>query len=817
MTSTSARTKEAVACAHCGAPVGAEALAVDELAFCCNGCRTVYSLLADRQLCAYYTVDPAAPRGIRPDQHSAEVASLTYLDDPALAPRLHDYLDEQSALITLSIPSMHCAACLWLLEQLPRLQQGISWTEVNLPRRTLRLQYEPAQVRLSEVAALLGSLGYAPQFDQQSADRDSQRQDTQAQRRLVTQIGVAGFVLGNVMLLSMPDYLDPGAVEHGFEQLFGWLSLVLAVPLLLYAGGDYLRQAWIALRRRAFAIEQPLAAGMLAMFGTSVYEVYTGTGMGYIDSLAGLIFFLLLGKFVQQLTYRGLAFDRDYRAYFPLSVLVRGSDGDTRIPLAQLKRGDRLVVCAGEIVAADAVLDSPLAYLDYAYITGESAPVTRLRGDRVYAGGRQLGGRIELLVDRPADQASLTQLWNHPAFARQKALTNYSETVTQLSKWFTIATLVLAVGSLVYWLPVDGARALRACVSVLIIACPCALAFAAPFVFGHLTRVLGRHGLYLKNPTVLEQLAHIDTLVFDKTGTLTTPGDITWHGAEPGLKADEQAAVFATLAQSSHPLARRISTQQHLEVLPEAEEVNEVVGRGVAAYVSGYRVRVGQFSFVGGVTQISDASESSVHVSLDGVYRGRFAIHQHVRDGAEDTLSRLSEYELHLLSGDAPQPHWTSSFAEAHTRYRASPEQKLAYIEALQADGKRVGMIGDGLNDAGALSRADVGIALSADATHFVPAADALISGEALPKLPQLLRLARRSISLVQVCFGVSLVYNVIGASFAVQGQLSPVLAAVLMPFSSIGTIVLSTALAYLTARATGLYPLPPDQNQVLG
>ena len=389
----------------------------------------------------------------------------------------------------MHLPAIHCVACVWLLENLHRLNPGVGGSQVTFPRKEVAISFNPAQVKLSEVAALLASLGYEPEL--KLSDLQEKR-GTASGRRLWLQLGVAGFAFGNIMLFNLSSYLGLDSFSGPtFSRLTGWLSFALALPVFFYSASDYWRSAWRSLRQRMLTIDVPIAAGIVALFGQSIYEVASGRGEGYFDSLAGLLFFLLCGKLFQQKTYDRLAFDRDYQSFFPLAVTRTRGRIEERVALSQLAIGDRLVIRNSELIPADARLVEGPAVIDYSFVTGESEPVEKMMGDHLYAGGRQIGGCIEVELVKAVSQSYLTSLWNQDAFRKAKGRT--IDTITnRYSPRFTWIILAIAIGAAVFWAFVEPARAVKSFTSVLIVACPCALALAAPFTLGTAQRMLGR-------------------------------------------------------------------------------------------------------------------------------------------------------------------------------------------------------------------------------------------------------------------------------------------------------------------------------------
>ncbi|MGA2749076.1 MAG: heavy metal translocating P-type ATPase metal-binding domain-containing protein [Verrucomicrobiota bacterium] len=794
-------------CFHCGESCRDERFVSGEKTFCCAGCLAVFELLTENGLDDFYSLDDAAGVKVKP---AAPANFFRCLDDPGVRPRLVDYCDEQITRVTLRLPAMHCIACVWLLENLFRLKPGIGPSEVNFPRKEVSVSFETGRVKLGELAALLASLGYEP--DLKLSDMDGPR--SKPSRRLWLQLGVAGFAFGNIMLLSVSGYLGLDA-ENGsaLRRLFGAVSFLLAVPALLYSAADYWRAAWTSLRQRRVTIEVPIAVGILALFAQSTAEVVAGRGSGYFDSLTGLIFFLLCGKWFQQKTFERLAFDRDYKSFFPLWVTRKEGGVEAAVALSQVRVGDRLVLRNGELIPADALLVEGQAVIDYSFVTGESEPVEKAAGDYLYAGGRQAGNAIEVETLKPVSQSYLTSLWNQQVFHKNKGRT--LDSLTNLySKRFTRIVIGVAVASAVFWSFRDPGRALKSFASVLIVACPCALALAAPFALGSAQRIAGRRRIFLRNPSVVETLARVDTIVFDKTGTLSAAGaeEVTFQG--PPLTGAEEGLVYAMARHSTHPYSARIA--QALAGRNGAGPVRsflETPGCGIEGSVDGNEIWMGAAAWLESrgvaVPAPPGAGGGMVHLAINGKYRGTYALINAVRPEMERLLPGLSRhYKLALLSGDREKER--ERFAallgpSAEMRFHQSPVEKLAFIRDQQQSGRAVMMIGDGLNDAGALQQSDLGVAVVESIHAFSPASDVILAAAALPKLDALLRFAKGSVRVVRASFVISAVYNVVGISFAARGVLSPVICAILMPLSSVSVVAFACGATALVARRAGL------------
>jgi len=796
-------------CYHCGTLCRTGVFEQDHKAFCCRGCLTVFEILTENGLADFYQLSDSA--GVKVNGTASE-EQFRFLDEPAVRERIVDYTDAKLTRATFQIPSIHCIACVWLLENLFRLKPGLGQSQVNFLRKEVALSFSTANVKLSEVVALLASLGYAPELMLSALDA---KPLGRASRQLWIQLGLAGFAFGNIMLFSISAYLGLDAFAGpGFRKMVGVISLALALPVVIYSAADYWRAAWTSLRQRLLNIDVPIAAGLIAIFAQSSYEVLTGAGDGYFDSLTGLIFFLLCGRLFQQKTYDRLAFDRDYRAFFPLSVTRKSGAFERTVSIAQLAMGDRLIIRNGELIPADVKLVGGPALIDYSFVTGESEPVAKSEGDYLYAGGRQLGGAIEVEMVKAVSQSYLTSLWNQEAFRKEKRAT-LNQLTNTYSQRFTKIILVVAIGAAIFWLYADPALALKAFASVLIVACPCALALAAPFALGAAQRVLATRKVFLKNPYVLETLARVDAVVFDKTGTLTVPGagSLMWKGGS--LSELEERWLFSMTRHSTHPLPVRIGEAIKRDYFPEpVRSFLETTGCGMEGSVDGHEIWMGAATWIAtrgvdldqiAATHNATHGCSAVHVAIDGKYRGSFLLTGAVRPETEELIQALKgDCEIALLSGDnEKQRHqFRELFKDSsQLRFNQSPLDKLGYIRQLQQNGRTVMMVGDGLNDAGALKQSDVGVAVVENVSAFSPASDVILAAGMVTRMAEVLRYAKQSVRVVRAAFLISTLYNLIGIGIAASGRLSPVVCAILMPLSSISVVGFACGMATWLGR----------------
>lgn len=773
-------------CYHCGDDIVGRGVHFDNKQFCCTGCKSVYKLLSQNDLGDFYRMQNAP--GSKPETTNAR--RFDFLEVDEIKSKFIDFSDEKSTHVTLYLPKIHCSSCIYLLENLNKLDQAVKSCQVNFAKRSASIVFEQNNLSFSELALLLDKIGYPPNF--------SSHQEVKRKKNLnyLFKLGVAGFAFGSIMLWTFPEYLGVEEENPEFRNFTSYLSLIVSIPVLFYSANEFLISAFKALRYKSINLDVPISLGIIALYAQSTYNIIMGLGPGYMDSFAGFIFFLLIGKWFQSKTYDSLSFERDYRAYFPVAITLLKNGNEQIVEIDTLRVGDRILVRNDEVIPCDVKLISKRTKIDYSFVTGESELIQKEDGELVYAGGKNVGNVIECEVLKESSRSHLTQLWNESLNQKKSAIES-----DKVSVYFLIVVLIIAALTAVYHLLAHSQSVTEIVVAVLIVACPCALALSKPFTYGNIMRMIGRKGLYLKNSSVIPRLNSVSDIVFDKTGTLTT-GSADHIQMELINAQPEQLEMILVVANAStHPLSRsivRYLRSQNINSFLEPESLSEYVGQGVHALFNGIEIRIGSASFVGFPEHRAD-NETSTHVAIDAHYHGKFVFDSELREGIRSLIPKLEEdYSVHILSGDRSRD--LSILLEFvgdpnKIRFEQSPKDKLEYIQQLKANGKTVLMIGDGLNDAGALEVADVGIAVSEDIFRFTPSSDAIIKADRLVLLDRFLQFSGFSKIALRICYVFSLTYNLIGLFFAVTGSLTPLIAAILMPLSSITVVSICTLL----------------------
>ena len=805
-------------CFHCGDECTTSRIRHQDTNFCCYGCKTVFDLLNENDLSYYYQLEDSP--GSIPTKFDGK---FDYLKNETIAQKLLEFDELSTKVVSFVVPTIHCSSCIWVLENLNKLNPHIKTTQVNFPKKTVRISFSSEKLTLHQLVLLLCKIGYEPDISL----NDSSATPPRINRSLIYKLGVAGFAFGNIMFLSFPEYFEVSEFWlDRYKPVFRWLILAFSIPVAFYSGSDYIISAFKSIRSKMLNIDVPIAIGILVLCMRSAVEIVLNLGSGFLDSMAGLVFFLLLGKFFQQKTYAFLSFERDYKSYFPIAVtrIIKSkfdpicfenhqntAPKEEQVHVNDLVAGDRIIIRNNELIPVDGILIKGSLLIDYSFVTGEAELVTKHPGERVFAGGRQQSGVIEMDVLKSVEQSYLTQLWSNEIFSKNNR--NTFQTLTnQISKRFTISILSIALLATSFWLIYNPSLALTVFTAVLIVACPCAIALAAPFTLGNLLRIFGTHKCYVKNSGVIEQLANIDTVVFDKTGTLTTnyKNIITYEGIE--LTEEEQSLLTSTLRASNHPLSRSLYNLLQAYNIHTLDDFQEEIGQGIVGVLDQNRIKVGSYAFVSSKhSEVNEElqNQTTVHISTNDTYKGCYIFYNTYREGMQKVFQSLvKDCKLAVLSGDneGEKAHLKAILPE-HTDlvFNQKPIDKLNYIKTLQSKGRNVLMIGDGLNDAGALAQSDVGLVISENINVFSPACDGILDATEFKNIAGFINLSRNGKKVIRYAFVFSLCYNFIGLGFAISGHLEPIVAAILMPLSSISIVLFTTIYTYNLGRKFNL------------
>ncbi len=793
------KVKATVACYHCGEDCGSNPIHLHTKDFCCDGCVMVYEILNRTGLCDYYSISetPGINQKVtsRPDK-------FAFLDDRQIESKLINFRNEAETHVLFYLPQVHCSSCLWLIENLHRLDKSIIGSKVNFERKEVDIVFDHRQLSIRKLAELLSSIGYEPYISM----NDMTEKPNGLSKSKIYKLGVAGFCFANIMLLNFPDYLGIDSSEKYLQYFFRYISLFLSLPVFFYSASEFYISAWKALRHRFLNIDAPIVFSVMITFGRSLYEIISGTGGGYLDSMSGIVFFMLVGRVLQDKTYASLSFERDYTSYFPVAVTRIVNGEQAVVTLQDIRLDDTLLIHNQELIPVDGILTRGHALIDYSFVTGESYPVKKEMGEIVYAGGRHLTNNIEILVIKEVAQGYLTKLWNRKQFSQDKNQEEKSF-VHLVSRYFTWGVLLIAFVAGFYWYFADPSKTWNAVTSVLIIACPCGLLLSNTFTNGNILRRLARNQFYLRNAQTIETIAATDHIVFDKTGTLTTGrfDNIKYEGRrlDPLLKA--KIALLA--AQSTHPLSQAIARWAGKQGRSLVSGYKETPGEGIEGIVDGDLITIGSSSYVTG--KEDGGMNTMVYLSVEEQFMGRFIFHNEYRKEIPQLMLQLQpDYRLSVVSGDNDgEKEILSRMAgrTANLRFNQGPSDKMDVIESLQKGRCKVMMIGDGLNDAGALKQADVGVSVVENNNNFTPASDAILNAGKLPMLPRFISLCKFNKKVVITAFIISSVYNAVGLYFAVHGNLQPVIAAILMPSSSISILILTFGLTNIKSKLLGL------------
>jgi len=822
-------------CFHCGLPLATRTevrapVRDQERAFCCTGCKSVCEAIHAAGLEGFYQRTPEGEVLGPPPELPRELA-LYDIDE--VQEEFVDSLGETRA-INLLVEGIHCAACVWLIENSLKATPGVVEARVNLTGRRLQLKWNNGRIQLSRILGRLGEIGYvAVPFDPEVAEGSLQR----ANRRLLYRMAVAAFGMMNLMWISIALY--SGADQGEFRGLFHWIGLAIATPVLIYSGWPFYRGAWLGIRGGSLTMDLPIAIGVSITYLYSLYVTVSGSRIGevYWDTVVNFLFVILVGRYLESISKRQAVASTQRLLDLQPKVATVLRDGDeVLLPIRAVRAGETVLVRPGEKVPVDGVILDGDSQLDESMLTGESAPVAKQRGDRVAAGTLNGPGPLRVQVEG---------LLRDTALGRIIALVEEAQTTKapiqctadRIVPWFVAITLTLGFLTFLLWVRTDVEVALMAATAVLIITCPCAFGMATPMAIAVASGLGARHGILVKTGAVLESLSSIDHFVFDKTGTLTegrpvvtalTSGDGSWQAGERldvGSTLVRDLACLAALERlSEHPVALAVLNLckdqavefRHLAVA----ETRTRPGHGIEGWVAGYAITAGTAEWLSAqgvdpwtgpigtaARELQARGASLIHVARDGQPVLVMAIEDRLRPDAVAVVTCLKAQGIRvtLLTGDrrATAEGIATALGGVEVIAEVLPEDKDRVIADLQRQGQRVAMVGDGVNDAPALVRADVGIALGSGTDVSIASADIVLMRAELTKVPLAAALSRRTLKTIRQNIGISIAYNLIMVPLAMATLVTPLLAAVSMPLSSLAVIGNSARIRNLFQKPT--------------
>jgi P-type Cu2+ transporter len=786
-----------VPCAHCGDPVASPEPNGSGLAFCCAGCRSVFEIVQAAGLTDYYSQPDR--RAARPTTSARKYQEL---DDPGFQQQHCRELAGGQRSVELLLEGVHCSACVWLVERLGRVVAGVISSRLDISRSVVELVWDPRGTTLSALARGLESLGYPAHALGTPATTVAKARD----RDILLRLGVAGAAAGNVMLMALALYSGAfSGMEAAYQALFRWGSLLIATPAVFWAGAVFLRGGLSALRTRTPHMDLPVSIGILTGYAGGAFNTVMGRGEIYFDTLCTLIFLLLIGRYLQQSHHRRSSSRSELLlALAPQTAHLVEADIERDVPAGSVPVRALVRIAAGERIPVDGLVDRGAGSVDTSLLTGEPMPAEVRVADRVYAGTACETGELWVRVEAAGDATRLGQLMaSVEATQRQRA--PIVRLADQVAGHFVIAILAVAALTLALWLHLDPGQAVDHTIALLVVTCPCALGMATPLSISAALGRAAKSGILFKGGEYVEELAKRGTLVFDKTGTLTAgrPELVAWLG-----DAALQAPLRAAEAQCTHPLARAIQRAFEPNAL-RVEQLVELPRGGIAARVEGVTLLVGSPALLldelGSlpawatrlVMEHAEAGRTPVLVAADGKLGAVAAFGDAIRPEAAENLSRLRAlgYDFEILSGDHPSVVRGVADQLHIPRDRAlggqSPEAKLERVAQLRRQGPVI-MVGDGVNDAGAMAAASVGFAVHGGAETCLRAADVFATRTGIGPVTDAVVGARRTLAAIRRGIAISLGYNLVGIGLAVSGLLGPLLAAVLMPLSSISVVSLA-------------------------
>jgi len=811
--------KNNACCFHCGLPATGSTACHGDVAgekhpFCCTGCLNVCQVIHEAGLDSFYTRLQKREATISPPPDAP--TDIDQYDLQEVQQEFTKTLTDGSRQARLMVEGIHCAACVWLIEKALTGMDGITKAEVNLVHHRLLLQWQPDKVSLPEIMTRLASLGYAAvPFNLESVEGTLHKQN----RQLLFRLGFAGFGAMNIMWISIALYAGAfSGVSAEYRQFFHWVSLAIATPVLLHSGGRILTSAWRGLRQLRLSMDLPISIGALATFSYSLWQTIRGNEHVYFDTVVVFLFVILIGRYLEALARRNAssATLRLMELQPRMATRLTADGSEERVAVRKLKPGDHLRIKPGDKVPADGFIIEGHSHIDESMLTGESHPVHKQAGSRIAGGTVNGENPLIMQVEQTGSNTMLARII-HLVESAQGSKARIQRLADRIVPWFVAITLVLAGLTFIYWwIQADFDTALLAATAVLIITCPCALGLATPMAIAVSTGFAAKHGVLVRNGEALEHLSEVTHVVLDKTGTLTTGHMRVTDILPVGDSLDVQAQRNRLLQLAgaierhySHPLANAVCATMEDEGLPfpPCSDPQLLPGLGISGHVDGQKVRIGNQRLMqkAGIVISDSISEACnnietdmavpVLIAVNGTLLGLLRIEDQLRQGAFELVASLGQHGLGitLLTGDSEA---AASHLQQQLSTRASipiqviagvlPEDKANHVAALQQQGEHVLMAGDGINDAPALAQADISIAMGSGTDVSMECSDIVLMGSALQRIPWAIMLGIRTLKTIRQNLVLSLTYNIILVPVAMAAWVTPVFAALAMPFSSL-------------------------------
>lgn len=787
-------------CYHCGEAVLAADknkfkvyIAPEEREMCCPGCQSVAEMIVGSGLSSYYEhrtdLSPTAKQLV-PD----ELLRLEIYDDNEIQDEFV-YQDGDIKEITLTVEGLSCAACAWLIERSFRNTKGIHFINVNATSNRIAIKWVDEKIKLSDILKRISNLGYSASPFQ--ADQHELMYNKQL-KSYFRRLGLAGLATMQVMMFAVALYSTWfGDMEDMYRQLFRWVSLIVATPVLLYSAQPFYSNALRNLRTRTLGMDVPVSIALLGAYTASAYATMTGTGEVYFESISMFTFFLLFGRYLELRARKKTSeLSANMAKLIPnMALRVNEDDSEQLIPTKQLRINDSVIVKSGEVIPCDGMIIKGKTSVDESMLTGEFLPIVKSLESDVYTGSLNVEQTITVCVTKTHKHNLISEIIRLQNTA-QSSKPQISILADKISRYFVLALLIISAGTYLFWLAYDPDKAFWITLSVLVATCPCALSLATPTALTCATSNLSRQGILIRKEHVIESLTKIDEVAFDKTGTLTKgaftltkiKSDVGGELQESEVEQAELLRIATSLEQhSTHPIASAFKTNEEKIRFDKTENH---IGLGISGILGENSYKIGSAKFTQQISLESDGKDILVYLTKNEQLIARFYIQDEMRDNVATTLDYIAEsgVDVTLLTGDSKNhtDKVTQNLAITNKKTSQSPESKLAYINTQQADGKFMLMVGDGVNDAPVLSAATVSIAMGEGSDLAKNSADVVLLSTDFIAVKYMLATAKKTYKIIKQNLMWALGYNSLILPLAISGSVPPYIAVIGMSLSSL-------------------------------